>query len=314
MAPTLGKRKRVTREELERPSRSPSPSSESQESDGSEDVQALFRKAFEAKFKPLDIEPVQKKVKEDEIEHDDEEIEEEDSDWSGISSEDENDDGVEVFDYAANNKQPREKMSKAELRAFMSSKPPPLSSASTTTKPTKTPKLTPADTTDPTEASHLKNDLDLQNLLRESHLLSTYNPTYSTRVADPSAPKKSSSVSTRHKIADMHMQSLGAKGSAFSQKSMPMSQRKGIAAKAKLREELRRKEAKENGIILEREKKGDGAGKKASAKRRDVGVGGPSVGKFKNGTLTLSRKDVASITRDGGGSGGRKGKGKKGRR
>lgn len=120
MAPTLGKRKRVTREELERPSRSPSPSSGSEESDDGEDVQALFRKAFEAKFKPLDIEPVHKKVKGDEIEDDDEEREEEDSDWSGISSgEDEDDDGVEVFDYAANNRQPREKMSKAELRAFM---------------------------------------------------------------------------------------------------------------------------------------------------------------------------------------------------
>lgn len=108
----------------------------------------------------------------------------------------------------------------------------------------------------------------------------------------------------------MHMQSLGAKGSAFAQKNMPMSQRKGIAAKAKLRENARRKEAKENGIILERETK-----KKApssQAQRRDRGVGGPSVGKFKNGTLTLSKRDVASITRDGGGGG--KGKGKKGRR
>lgn len=325
-APTLGKRKRITREELERPSRSPTPSSDSEESDG-EDVQALFRKAFEAKFKPLDIEPVQKKVKEEDVERDDEEIEDEEN-WSGISSDDEDEEEIEVVDYADKARQAREKASKAELRAFMvrftkiyqalfipntsanesskSSKPPPLSSTSAA-KPSKTSKVTAADSSDPTEASHLKNDLELQNLLRESTLLSKHNPTYSTRASDPLA--KPSSISTRHKLADMHMQSLGAKGSAFAQKKMPMSQRKGITAKAQLREDLRRKEAKENGIILEKEKKKG----KAPATRRDRGIGGPSVGKFKNGALTLSKKDVASITRDGGGAG-RKGKGKKGRR
>lgn len=320
MAPALGKRKRITREELERASRSPSPSSssDSQDSD-SEDVQALFRKAFEAKFKPLDIEPVQKKVKESEIERDDAEVEEEEegSDWSGINSEDEDEDEVEVVDYADNTRKERERVSKAELRAFMSNKPPPLSTSSSTITKTST-KAKPAasDASDPTELSHLKNDLELQNLLRESTLLSAYNPTYSTRGAASDGAQKPSSITTRHKLADMHMQSLGAKGSAFAQKSMPMSLRKGITAKAKLREDLRRKEAKENGIILEREKrKADGgAGKKASsAQRRDRGIGGPSVGKFRNGALTLSKRDVASITRDGG-SGGRGGKGKKGRR
>ncbi|CAI6333435.1 unnamed protein product [Periconia digitata] len=308
MAPKLGKRKRVTREELEQPSRSPSPSSDSQESDD-EDVQALFRKAFEAKFEPLDIEPVQKKVKQDGIEHKDAEVEDEESDWSGVSSEDEDNNGVEVFDYAANNRQAHEKASKAELRAFMSSKPPTLSSSTPTAKSSATQKPSTTDSSDPTEVEHLKNDLALQNLLRESTLLSTHNPTYSTRATD--APAKPSSISTRHKIADMHMQSLGAKGSAFAQKNMPMSQRKGITAKAKLREDLRRKEAKENGIILERDTKKKKA-PSSLAQRRDRGVGGPSVGKFKNGTLTLSKKDVASITRDGGGGG--KGKGKKGRR
>lgn len=87
---------------------------------------------------------------------------------------------------------------------------------------------------------------------------------------------------------------------------MPMSQRKGIAAKAKMRDDKRRSEARENGIVLEREKK-----VRKVAGKRERGVGGPSVGKFKGGTLTLSKKDVASIT---GGGGGRGGKSKKGRR
>lgn len=114
------------------------------------------------------------------------------------------------------------------------------------------------------------------------------------------------------------MQSLGAKSSIFTQKKMPMRDRKGILAKADLREELRRKEAKENGIILERERKKDSKkGGREMAGKRDHGIGAPSVGKFRNGTLTLSRKDVHSITRDGsgGGRGGRRGgKGKRGKR
>jgi hypothetical protein len=88
---------------------------------------------------------------------------------------------------------------------------------------------------------------------------------------------------------------------------MPMSQRKGIAAKKRTREDRRRAEAKENGIILEKE-----ARVKKAAGKRDRSVGGPSIGRFKGGTLTLSKQDVRSIT--GGGGGGGKGKGKKGRR
>ncbi|KAF1957393.1 hypothetical protein CC80DRAFT_410694 [Byssothecium circinans] len=309
MAHALGKRKRITREELEHPSRSPSPSSDSD----AEDVQALFRKAFEAKFKPLEIEPVQKKVNEDESE--DGEEEEDESDWSGISSEGEEDNNVEVIDYAADSLPTSEKASRGEMRAFMSAKPPSSSTTSTSTKPSRASKK--EDNDDSTEALNLKNDLALQNLLRESHILSTHAPTYSTRGDTPSA--KPTSIATRHKLVDLHMQSLGAKGSIFTQKKMPMQYRKGIAAKATLREDLRRKEAKENGIILERKSRGSGSGKGAVGKRdrdRDRGVGAPSVGKFKNGTLTLSRKDVNSITRDGGGGarGGRKGKGKRGRR
>lgn len=308
MAPTLGKRKRVTRVELTRPSPSPSPSpSPAPHSDGSDasDVQAIFRRAFEAKFRPLDIEPV--KPKDEDPEPEDDEVGEE-TDWSGLSSEEE-EDTVEVFDYATT-KHANDKASKAELRAFMvfilpsrcpygasnplKSSKPPSSSASTLAKAT--PKSKPDDN-DSLEASHLKNDLELQNLLRESHLLSSHAPTFSTRTA--SAP------SSRAKLTDLHIQSLGAKSSIFAQRSMPMSHRKGIAAKSKTRDEKRRAEARENGIILEREK----SVKKAVGKR-ERGVGAPSVGRFKGGTLTLSRKDVASIT----GGGGRGPNGKKSRR
>ena len=98
---------------------------------------------------------------------------------------------------------------------------------------------------------------------------------------------------------------------------MPLTHRKGITAKKREREEKRRKEAKENGIILE-----VGAGKKVGKDargggkgRRERGVGAPSVGSFQGGTLRLSRKDVAEIEgpkRSGSGRG--SGRGRVGRR
>lgn len=72
---------------------------------------------------------------------------------------------------------------------------------------------------------------------------------------------------------------------------MPMAQRKGIAQKARIKEKHRREEAKQNGIILEvatkRKSKKDG--------KRQRSIGNPSVGRFQNGMLKLSKRDVAKI-------------------
>jgi len=138
---------------------------------------------------------------------------------------------------------------------------------------------------DALEAQNLKHDLDLQRLLRESHLLEQ---------------AKSSSMpgAERHKAIDMQMKSLGSKDSLFHQKSMPRSHRVGIVTKAASREALRRKEAKENGIILEKP-----SGESRPTNRRERGVDVPAVGRFRSGTLKLSRKDVLDIQRSGGGGG-----------
>lgn len=87
------------------------------------------------------------------------------------------------------------------------------------------------------------------------------------------------------------MQTLGAKTSIYTQQNMPSAHRKGINAKAAMKEERRRREARENGIILEKPT----FKSKASDKRRERGVGGPSVGKFAGGTLHLSKKDLSAI-------------------
>lgn len=71
---------------------------------------------------------------------------------------------------------------------------------------------------------------------------------------------------------------------------MPMAHRKGIASKAKEREERRRLDARENGIILEKTVR-----PKKTVDKRLRGVGGPTVGQFKGGMLNLSKRDIASI-------------------
>jgi hypothetical protein len=276
---TLGKRKRITRERLEQ-------TSKNNEASDDEDVHDLFRRAFEAKFKPLDIEP--KKPKIAEATEDDEEA------WSGISSAgEEEQDTIQVIQHtSAHPKQPS--LNTAAKQAV---------SASTKEKKK-------ADDDDPAEASNLKNDLALQRLLRDSHLLSANSSsTFSPSTASNSTPTSTSVAGElRHKSMDLHLRSMGAKKSIHAQKSMPMSHRKGMTAKSQRREEKRKAEAKENGIILEKEAKT----RKFSGKR-ESGVGGPGIGKFKGGTLNLSKADVRSIT--GGGSSGAKARfGKKSRR
>ena len=71
---------------------------------------------------------------------------------------------------------------------------------------------------------------------------------------------------------------------------MPMSHRRGIVGKKRIKEDARRAEAQENGIILEKEKK-----EVKKAVRRERGIGAPSVGNFRGGTLQLSRNDLREI-------------------
>jgi hypothetical protein len=111
------------------------------------------------------------------------------------------------------------------------------------------------------------------------------------------------------------MQELGAKSSLYKQK-MPDAHRRGINAKAASKDEKRRREAKENGIILERPSK---VSKSNNNGRRERGVGGASIGKFSGGTLNLSKQDLFSMKSkpsrsSRGGRGGRGGRGRGGGR
>ncbi|OCK82755.1 hypothetical protein K432DRAFT_292558 [Lepidopterella palustris CBS 459.81] len=265
MAGILGKRKRVSREGAGQQNSASRPS----ESPEADDIQAIFQRHFEAKFKPLDLGLEKVEIKESAQERQDEEA----TDWEGISSEDEK---VEIVEHSAR-RPAGARPGKDELKAFMSSKPP-----SFNTTISKATQSAPAVLDDDIEALNLKNDLALQRLLRESHLLDGST----SAAANTLAP----SGANRQRALDMRLQTLGSKRSILTQKNMPMSHRKGIVAKATQREESRRKEAKENGIILEAATK-----MKKAERRRERGIGGPGVGKFNGGTLKLSRKDVESI-------------------
>ncbi|KAK8169914.1 hypothetical protein IWX90DRAFT_470960 [Phyllosticta citrichinensis] len=293
MGLVIGKRKRT---EAKKPAPRKRVQSASPEPSDSEDVRDAFRRAFEAQFKPLagvskreakDADPTSDIDSENWSRSGEGEGEEEDEEWGGIS-EDEKHNRVEVVEVSG--PQFNERASKDQLKAFMSSKPPP-SATAPKPPPSKTAKGdAPSD--DETESANLKNDLALQRLLSESHLLDAS----SGSMLDGPVGKN------RLKALDLRFQSLGSKNSVLAQEKMPMSHRKGITSKAKGREQKRRHEARENGIILEKEKK-----EVKTDKRRERGVGAPAVGRFSGGTLNLSRKDVADIV-GGGGKGGKKGK------
>lgn len=272
------------------------------------DAQEIFRRHFEAQFKPLpQIEKPQEGPQQAPFNESEEEL-----DWGGIS--DEEDNVIAIVEHQDAHSR-MAAMSKEELKSFMvctqistmaqltifrSSKPPKSNSISASMRNKVS--LAPEDE-DASEAANLKKDLALQRLLSESHLLeSSKNPTLSG--------------GNRHKATDLRLQSLGAKTSILKQEKMPMSHRRGMIAKQSEREERRRREARENGIILEKAKNGI---KKTGDGKRDRGVGAPGIGKFSGGTLKLSKQDIFSIEgRRGSGSsrgnrGGRGGGGSRGR-
>ncbi|KAF2768693.1 hypothetical protein EJ03DRAFT_351887 [Teratosphaeria nubilosa] len=245
------------------------------ESADEKNIRARFQRAFEAKFKPLELEkPAKSEQSEDDDESD--QSESDGSDWDGVS---EDEITVEIVQHDSMNGRKRE-TDRQEMKVFMSSKPP-----TAQVKIVQKRKKVNEDNGDDegAESTNLKHDLALQRLLKESHLLDKSSFDNST----PMPEGKS-----RLKALDLRLQDLGAKQAISVQDKMPLAHRKGIKAKAANREVSRRKEAAENGIVLERARN---AAKASSSQKRDRGIGAPSVGKFRGGMLKLSSRDVRSI-------------------
>ncbi|CAF9912215.1 MAG: hypothetical protein GOMPHAMPRED_007594 [Gomphillus americanus] len=126
-------------------------------------------------------------------------------------------------------------------------------------------------------------DIALQRLLAESHLL--------RGTAGSIQPP---TLKTRHATQDLRLQTLGAKQAvnAIGAGNTPMALRKGIENKKRMKEQGRRREAKESGVILEKEVETSFKNKR---RKRSRDVGAPAVGKWRGGTLVLGKKDVAEI-------------------
>lgn len=270
MAVVMRKRKRDTTR----------PATERNTSDGSDEeessAKALFQRAFEAKFKPL------RAVTTQHIEHPPQvedlgSVTSDLDDWNGLESEP--DHHVEVIEYGGELIQSGIAQASGK-KAFMSSRIPTQSRAHVQAEADAN-----IDTVDMVEKANLKNDIALQRLLRESRLLQDSGAhTIGHDIQGPA----------RVKALDLRMRDLGSKSSHLHQKNMPITHRKGIQAKATQREQKRRQEAAENGIVLERVK----SVAKETA-RRERSIGGPGIGQFRGGMLKLSKKDVRNIEASG---------------
>jgi Domain of unknown function (DUF4602) len=248
------------------------------------EAQDVFKRYFEAQFEPLPGLALRSQEPEEEYLSDEDS---EDSEWDGISDAETALNHVEVVEHVLATSS-EDVVDNTEVKTFMVSlcyRSSRFRSDSVYLQSTKPPtarvqsaKISTRSQTkdDEVEVTNLKNDLDLQRLLQESSLLKM---------------AKEGSKADRHRTTDLRLQSLGLKSSLYSQEKMPIAHRLGMKAKAASREDLRRKDARENGIILEK------ASKKPSNDRasRKRGVDAPGVGKFRGGTLKLSRRDVADI-------------------
>ncbi|KAK3295937.1 uncharacterized protein B0H64DRAFT_159442 [Chaetomium fimeti] len=283
------------------------------------DAQELLRQHFEARFKPLAASPAaraapKKTTNNDESDGDDTDASQDDdeseaesdqsnSEWGGVSDDEDEDEEdtearvVEVIDHTSTASTTTTAMSKRELKAYLSSRPPDPSQLAAQT--TNNSKKTSADGEQPEDsAAFLANDLALQRLISESHILSAAgaNPSHwqSQHAAGTATNVRAFAAGrTARKTTDMRVQALGAKQSILSQSKMPMSMRKGIVGAAAVKEDKRRREARENGIILEREAKKPKITKKKGRGERPVDL--PGVGRMKGAELRVSAREARDI-------------------
>ncbi|KAF3309008.1 hypothetical protein TWF173_011518 [Orbilia oligospora] len=240
-------------------------------------INAIFRANFESKFGVINITPVAPKASDtddtsssskkrrntsskqdttdDSSEDDDEDDDNDDennsdddsdlnlegSDSEALSDDEDNDNGdnnnkVEVITYDFSRRGPPP-TAKPSHRSFMSSKPPS-STESSSTRPQPSSKLSKSE--EAAEALNLKNDVALRNLLAESHLLDS--------------TLSHSTAKNRHKAIEQRIIALG--GQPLKQKgNVPMVIQKGMKAKQRLTAEKVKREAKENGVITDKESK-----------------------------------------------------------
>lgn len=260
-----------------------------------EELQEIFRRNFERQFGSVD--GAEGKESEESEQSEDESEGEEEDQHSSHSSEDEDekedqdegessDEGPQVvrFDGTSvnqNSKPLSGLLSKNAKRKFMSSTAPKSEDSS------KKPKLTKKEEKE--EQEDLKNDLALQRLIQESHILAgTTKHGYYTG-ADISTEYDAPIGKARLKVMSSRLDKLGVKGK---QDKIPMlAQRHRTNRETRLRDEYEAY-ARENGIVMA------STSKKPSKKpvKRQRGLKIASVGRETKHGLRISKKDIAQVT------------------
>lgn len=190
------------------------------------------------------------------------------------------------------------------MRAYLSSRPPDTTTTDAPSSASRTKNKSSEDDDDNPQNEDSKtllaNDLELQRLISESHILSATNPFNSigssSAAGGDGGAKTFTQGRTRTLTTDLRLQKLGSKESIFTQRKMPMNMRKGINTARDAKEDKRRREAKENGIILE---KAVSKKPKKSKGRGGLAVDMPGMGRFSGGELKLSKREVRAVEMEG---------------
>lgn len=171
------------------------------------------------------------------------------------------------------------------------------------------------------DADNLQNDLKLQRLLSESHILA-HNMDFSgaeltLQTLDYEAPVGNA----RRRILDQRIRQAAStnsstKGLPRKLEKMPMNMRKGMISARERRVAEYEREAREAGIVLSKVKRGElrnldsgrgatvssdrlGVGKKQANRVRDRGLRIHSVGKSTRNGLKISQQEIDRITNKG---------------
>lgn len=183
-----------------------------------------------------------------------------------------------------------EQYSKQDKKLFMSSKAPKFES-DLPSKP-----VTPKEASE--EKLNLENDLALQRLIQESHILAE---------AGLSGVDISTGITgkVRHKTLDSRLDALGMKKAKAARN--PMLVQQGMNAKQSQRKERRVTAAKEAGIVLARSETAK-VKKPENQKMRQRGLKINLVGKETRNGLVISKREIEKYSgTSGGGSSGKKG-------
>ncbi|CUM52609.1 uncharacterized protein AC631_00635 [Debaryomyces fabryi] len=171
------------------------------------------------------------------------------------------------------------------------------------------------------DEDNLENDLKLQRLLQESHILANKVEYSGADVTLQTLDFEAPTGNARKRTLDSRLRSISSinsstKGLPKTLEKMPMSMRKGMIASRERQIAKYEEEARNAGIILSKVKKGElrdikqgkgstlasdrlGTGKKAPKRIRDRGLKINSVGRSTRNGIIISQQEIDKVNNQG---------------